>query len=949
MVSINCQCALGCVLLVSVLWPRSCPGAENEERIDQGAQREAHWSLIPPQRPALPDVGDPSWPQNPVDRFVLARLEREGLEPSPAAKKETLLRRVTLDLTGLPPTLAEIDAFLADDSPEAYERVVDRLLLSRRYGERMAVHWLDLARYADTHGYHVDSGRDMWIWRDWVIRAFNRNMPFDQFTIEQLAGDLLPDATIEQKIATGFNRNNMVNYEGGIIDEEFRVEYVADRVVTTSTVWLGLTMRCARCHDHKFDPLTMRDFYSFFAYFNNVPERGFDGVKGNAVPILTVIPPDRRESYNALVAEIEQLEPRLDHARPWPEIDAAQAEWENSYARAPGGATFKVLDPMEYSSSGGSTLTQLDDKSILVSGENPDKDVYEIVARTDEVGITGVLLEALTDESLPHTGPGRYDDNGDFVLSTFEVEVAPVDGSSDVQNVTFHEAEAGREHPNYEVMLALDDQVDTGWALGGLARFSPQPVSAKFYPAEPFGFEGGSEIRIRLRHESSWKQHGIGRFRLSLTTASAPKRALPADLARILALSPEQRDESQAKQLRQHYREQISTRYRKTQTSFAELVAERRKLTDGLPTTQVMEEMDQSRQAYVLERGRYDQHGEKVNPAPPAVLTPQRNGDPPNRLGLARWLVDPEQPLTARVTVNRFWQMMFGHGIVRTPEDFGVQGQRPTHPQLLDWLAVEFAEGGWDVQSLLKTIVMSSTYRQSSRATSEQRAKDPDNRLLARAPRIRLQAEFIRDSALAAGGLLVHEMGGPGIMPYQPAGLWREVAYLPDSGVYSAQVYQLSEGSNLHRRSVYTFWKRTVPPPNMQAFDAPDRESCIVRRNRSNSPLQALVLLNDPTYVEAARGVAQRVLREGGTSSSDRVELAFRTTVGRRPTPPETTTLTAALDEQLREFRGDPEAATRLLSIGQSSVAQHLDPVELAAYTTVCSIILNLDETITRE
>ena len=739
--------------------------------IEEGAAYRAHWSFVPPARPPVPLVRDDGWPRGVIDHFILARLEAEGLRPAPEADRATLIRRLSLDLTGLPPTPAEVDAFLADSAPDAYEAVVDRLLNSPHCGERLALDWLDVARFADTHGYHLDSGRNMTRWRDWVIAAFNRNLPFDRFTVEQLAGDLLPDATLDQRIASGFHRNHMINYEGGAIPAEYQNAYVVDRVNTTGTVWLGLTIGCAQCHDHKFDPVSQREYYQLYAFFHNVAESGLDGKKGNAAPILKIITPVERQRLEQMRADIAALERRLESLSA--ELNAAQAVWETTALSAP---------PPE----------------------------------------------------------------GETARETFQAKVAKI-----------------------------------------LERAS------------------GQRSRAELRELRSF-------YRLFVSPTSKP---LSEELTR--------------------------------------LQAEQARLEAQIPTTMVMEELAQPRDTFILERGQYDKLGEKVGPGVPASL-PQLAGDAgsPSRLTLARWLVAPGHPLVGRVTVNRYWQMIFGTGIVKSVEDFGAQGEQPSHPALLDWLAVTFvspdAGQPWDVKALLRRIVTSATYRQASAVTAALAAKDPENRLLARGPRLRLQAEFLRDQALAISGLLDGRIGGASVSPYQPSGLWEELTSRLDGANFSAQVYNPSHGADLYRRTMYTFWKRTSPPPSLMTFDAPDRETCTVRRARTNTPLQALVLLNDPTYVEAARRFAERLMREISAGADARITQAFRLAIARAPKPAESRLLRELLEANRAAYRADPQAALKLLQVGEAPRDESLDASELAAWTIVASTILNLDETVTR-
>ena len=728
--------------------------------IDQGADWETLWSLRPVEVPTPPKVAQADWPRGTLDCFVLARIEEEGLSPSEEASRETLLRRVTLDLTGLPPTLEEIDAFLADKSDDAYEKVVERLLASPHYGERMAIDWLDAARFADTHGYHVDSQREMWRWRDWVIDAFNHNMPFDQFTIEQLAGDLLREPTESSRIASGFNRNHGINFEGGAFAEEFRVEYVVDRVHTTATIFMGLTLKCARCHDHKFDPLSQREYYRFFAFFNSVPERGIDGAIGNAVPLIRFPSSEQRtklKNFNDKLAAKQK------------EIDAYQSD-------------------------------------------------------------------------------------------------------------AVERAEA--------------------WAQSQKAT-----------------------LRTRNKSEKN-------------TVIDA-----------IVLIDQEQRTDEQNQKLQDHFLSQDKT-YQELKAATKQAERDRNNFENSIPSTMVMRDSATMRDTYLLKRGLFDQPGEQVTAGIPAAFPPLPADAPGNRLSLAQWLVAGNHPLTARVTVNRFWQSLVGTGIVKPAENFGSQGDLPSHGALLDWLADRFVRSGWNVKDLMRLLVTSATYRQSSYLTDDIFQRDPENRLLARGPRFRLQAEMIRDASLSAGGLLVRSVGGASVRPYQPDGLWEEVSF--GIKTYGAQEYKQDHGDALYRRSMYTFWKRSCPPPSLVTFDAPDRETCMVRRERTNTPLQALVLLNDPIYVEAARGLAQQTIKEGGNSDRDRMHFAFRIVTGRRPTVAESAVLLDELQEQLKAFASDPQTAQRLLAVGDSITDDKLKTEELAAWTMVARLLLNLDESITK-
>ena len=920
--------------------------------VAQGARFQTHWSFAAPQRPPLPEVKKAAWPRNAIDRFILARLEAEGLQPAREADRTTLIRRLTLDLTGLPPTLAEVDAFLADTGEQAYERLVDQLLANPHFGERLALDWLDAARFADTHGFHIDSGRDMTRWREWVIDAFNNNKPFDQFTIEQLAGDLLPDATLEQRLATGFHRNHMINFEGGAIPEEYHNAYLVDRVNTTGAVWLGMTVACVQCHDHKYDPISQKEYYQLYAFFHNVPENGLDGSKGNAAPLIRVPSADQQRQLDELSAAIRQREAEL--AGSLPEVDAAQAAWEPTAAQTKP-ATWAVLAPDQLLAAEGTVLTvQAEDQSIVASGPAPASETYTIGAPVNLPGITAVRLEALPDERLAGGGPGRSG-NGNVVLT--EVRVAALAAPGDVaQPVVVQAASADFSQQDFPIANAIDGKSNTGWAVYpevGKAH------TAVLQLAQPIGAPGGVRLQVTLEFQSQYAQHQLGRFRLAVTDSPQPQGTdpLPAAVRSALGIAADQRTPQQRDEIKKYYRERVSPTFQGLVAKLAELNDARAALEKQIPTSMVMQEMAQPRETFVRVRGQYDKLGDKVTAGVPAFLPPLPAGAPHNRLGLAQWLVAPSHPLTARVTVNRYWQMLFGTGLVKTAEDFGSQGEAPSHPALLDWLAVEFqtpakspltgAEQAWNVKALVKQMVMSATYRQSSAVTPELIAKDPENRLLARGPRHRLAAEFIRDQALAISGLLDARIGGPSVSPYQPPGIWEELASRADGKNWTAQEYVQSHGPDLYRRTMYTFWKRTAPPPSLVTFDAPDRETCVVRRARTNTPLQALVLMNDPTYVEAARKLAERLLTQAVTTD-ERLALAFRLATARPPREPELEALKNVLRRQEEIFRQNADAASRLLGVGESPRDEQLAAVELAAWTMVANAILNLDETLTK-
>jgi hypothetical protein len=931
--------------------------------IEQGAKWQKHWSLIPPQRPVPPIVKHSQWVRNAIDSFVLDRLEREGLSPSTVADKTTLIRRVTLDLTGLPPTPAEVDAFLADASPDAYEKVVDRLLTSPCYGERMAIRWLDAARYADTNGYQSDGERFMWRWRDWVIDAFNKNMPFDQFTVEQLAGDLLPNATLDQRIATGFNRNHRGNGEGGVIPEEYAVEYVVDRVDTTATVWLGLTMGCARCHEHKYDPIAQKEFYQVFAFFNNVPERGKAIKFGNSPPHIPAPTPQQQEQLKALEERLAAAESAYAHLGK--ELETAQAKWEKSLDEKQtiqwwpsnslaghfpfDGALENRADPAKsVTGQDGSPQFALgrlsqalacDGKRYLDAGDIGDFGFYDSFScaawiRMDEI-CGGTILSRMVDTP---EGEGYS-----LSLEEGRIHVRLVKRwLDDALRVATKSPLPTRGW--HHVLMTYDG---TRVAKGIRVYVDGEPsemtvllddLNQSFQAKEPF--------RIGAGRGPDHRFHGlISDVRLYGDALSADEAAIlatPESVNEIAAVPTVQRTRGQALKLQAYFLEkEAPVTIRQAHQRLLKLRQQHDRFVKSIPTTMVMAELPTPRDSYVLIRGVYDRHGEKVTPEVPKSLGTLPAGVPHNRLGFARWLVDPANPLTARVTVNRFWQMYFGTGLVKTVEDLGTQGEWPSHPELLDWLATEFIHSGWNVKALQKLIVTSATYRQSSKITPAHFQKDPENRLLARAPRLRWPAETIRDQALAASGLLVERLGGPSVKPYQAQGLIRELT--------GGEDYVQDHGESLYRRSLYTFWKRTIAPPAMLTFDAAGRESCVVRETRTNTPLQALTLMNDVAFVEAARVLAERVLREGGETAEGRLGLAFRLATARQPKPSELGILAKTLSTCLANFRTDPKAAERLVGAGEARRDESIDVCELAAYAAVCAMILNLDEAITKE
>lgn len=931
--------------------------------IDQGADWKPHWAFTPPELPDIPTVQQADWAINNIDRFILARLEREGLTPSEEADRTRLIRRVSFDLTGLPPTLEEIDAFLADDRPDAYERVVDRLLQSPAYGERMATEWMDLSRYADSHGYHADGIRTMWPWRDWIIDAFNENLPYDQFVTWQLAGDLLPDATLTQKLATGFNRNHPMTAEGGVIDEEYRIEYVVDRANTTSRAFLGLTMECARCHDHKFDPISQAEYFQLSAFFNNVKELGMTGDDGNAGPLL-MLPTDEEET------RIEDLRNRIASLEGALANRAAAVAASGQYADA-------VLPE--------------DALAIGLSAHYP--------------------LDELQGEHTPNLAPGGTDGG---VVGELEIVEGPVDGAvrfdHDYDYLQLTEAGAFERtdpfsvslwiHPDtlgtYTKILGNAFHKNTYWRGWELYLDSLNHVSARLIHALPHNYlhitttravPAGSWTHVTLTYDGSSTAGGLKLFLDGAAAASAVrynqlyKSILPVDglyeltqravrvarsyrafggddgiftgnmddlrmYARTLTRAEVAKlaDTSLTVEPLEIYLNHYDETYRGLLRELHQVRRQEQEAMADVLETMVMEEMDSPRPTYVLDRGLYDQPLQPVQADIPGVLGSMADDLPRNRLGLADWLFSPDQPLTARVTVNRYWLMLFGQGLVVTPEDFGNQGALPSHPELLDYLATTFQSSGWDVKAFLKSLVMSATYRQSSIASPELYARDPANILLARGPRYRLSAEMIRDNALVASGLLVDRIGGPSVKPYQPPGLWIEKGNFSQFLLH----YKQDEGESLYRRSLYTFIRRTSPPPSMLVFDAPDRTTCFVRRQNTNTPLQALVLLNDPQYVEASRVLAERMQHEGGASLEDQITHGFRLAAGRYPAASELELLTDLFETEQDRFIRRPADMDSLFAVGDYARDPTLEKSATAALAMVAQVLLNHDDTYTK-
>ena len=944
--------------------------------IAQGAEYQGHWAFIKPERPHVPAEFKPAHTfGNPVDAFILKRLAEEKWPSAPQADPRTLIRRLTLDLTGLPPSPEEVEAFVNQCREgdafvvrqPAYEALVDRLLKSPAFGEQMAQSWLDYARYADSHGFQTDSSRTMWPWRDWVIRAFNENKPFDQFTIEQLAGDLLPSPRLDQVVATGFHRNHRINGEGGIIDEEWRIENIIDRVDTTGATWMGLTLGCARCHDHKYDPVSQKEFYELFAFFNNIEESGVirgasNRSGGNPDPSVKVPNAAQQKQIADLQSAITAAESAVKAQEK--NLPTLLAAWEPKFKAelAQNKPAWEPLTPEKVTSANGTTFTRQEDGTYLAGGPVPAKETYLIESPIPAGPFSGILLETFPDNSLPNKSVGR-NDNGNFVLSRVEAQITAPSLAKPL-NVTFTEADAEYSQKGWGIESLIAESIakktkgkkpaasnrGKGWAVDGTSR--REPNRAMLVTSDALTVPPNAHLTIRLVHETLSKHH-IGRFRLSYTT-TPPTRvtlagdgAVPAEIRTTLETPAAKRQPALTQKLTAFFRSEVDSPLKKADTTLA---TARKRLSDfetTVPSTMVMKELPAARPAHILIRGEYAKPGDLVTAATPAVLPPLPAGAPRNRLTLARWLVSPDHPLTARVWVNRQWERLFGKGLVKSSENLGVQSDPPSHPELLDWLATEFTSNGWDMKALIKTLVMSATYRQSSHLTGLPKdilLSDPENRLLARGPRMRLPAETIRDQALLITGLLKTDIGGPSVRPYMPEGVWDETSRYGD-----LRGYKHDAANGLYRRTLYTIWKRTAAPPTMLLFDSPSRETCTVKRSRTNTPLQALALLNEVTYVEAARHLAQRMILEAGPTPKQRITWAFQRVTCRAPSTDELKVLTAGLTRHQQRYQSAPEDAAKLIHTGESKPNPTIPPAELAAYTVTANVLLNLDELVNKE
>jgi len=1044
-------------------WIRT--GAAWPPDVDTAGAQGNHWAWRKPVKAALPEVRQADWPKHALDYFVLGQMQQAGLAPAPEADRYTLVRRVHLDLIGLPPTPAAVAQFVDDAHPEAYARMVDRVLADPAYGERWARVWLDLARYADSKGYGSDPLRVIWRYRDWVIEAFNRNLPYNQFTIEQLAGDLLPNPTPDQLLATAFHRNTMANDEGGTDDEEFRVAAVKDRIETTMQVWMGLTMGCAKCHSHKFDPITQREYYQGYAFFNQTE----DADRGDEEPRLKTPSSIQAQQISDRQAQIAAIQQQI--ATPPANLDAEVSAWEQQHAAEQ--ARWQVITPTSVKSAAGTKFNTLPDGSLLASGLAGETDTVEVTLEVNHPHVTGLRLEVLPDDALPARGPGQA--GGNFVLSELALASAPAgppstaryvrvelpgdnrilalaevqvfagneniapqgkasqsstafqgpaelavdgrtDGDFDNKSVT-HTAE--EKSPWWEVdlgkattidrvvlwnrtdndlqsrlkdcrVVVLDETRQVLWqqttaeaprAELELSLTAPTKVDLKGASAdfEQASFPASAAIDGDVTAKSGWAitpevgrahqavfatskpltagaatkmtvtlimahggRHTLGRFRLAVTGESVPPPALLQAIDQILATSAANRSEADRSALTAYFWSQSPT-VLAARSQIAAIEEQIKKLESEVSATPVLRELatDKRRETRTMIKGNYLAPGDVVEPAVPAAFHPLPQGAPVNRLGLARWLVDADNPLTARVAVNRMWAQLFGVGLVATEEDFGTQGLPPTHPEVLDWLAVEFRTSGWDMKDLLKQIVMSATYRQSSTPGPAALERDPPNRYLSRGPRARLEAEMVRDQALAIAGLLSRTQGGPSVYPPQPPNLWR-------AAFNGQRTWATSEGDDRYRRGLYTYWRRTVPYPSMAAFDAPSREICTLRRISTNTPLQAFVTLNDPVYIEAAQALARRLVAEGGATADDRAAYGLLLALSRPAQSEQVAPLVALYQATLEEYRKDPAAAAQMSTEPLGPLPTGYDPAELASWTVVANVILNLDGVLTK-
>jgi len=940
--------------------------------ISEGAEYEPHWSFIAPKRPELPTVKNKAWVRNPIDQFILAELEEAKLAPAAEADRRTLARRLSLDLTGLPPTPEAVEAFVADTRDDYYERYVDQLMATPQWGEHRARYWLDYARYGDTHGIHFDNYREMWSYRDWLISAFNRNMTYDQFTIENLAGDLIPNATLEQKIGSGFNRCNITTNEGGIIDEEYLVLYTRDRTETTSQIWLGLTTQCAVCHDHKFDPVSQKEFYQLAAFFNNTTQAAKDGNVRNTPPIIQVPSIADQQRYEQLTAELAEaqakLEARKKDAEPAFKAWLAEATAEKVLGAEP---RDKLHLHLKLNEGKGSDITcTVDDEPVKVTF---DKGYKWVAGKTADKALA--IEDNKNTLELPNAG--NFKDGEAFSFGAWVY--LPKRG---MNGAVFSRMNESKDFRGWDLWLQADrigTHIISAWPDNALKVVAKTPLKPKQWHhvfvtydgskkqagvkiyvdglLQPFEVEA-DKLTGDIATEVSWKlgqRHNSSRtaglqvqdvriFARSLSGSEIASLGKNSRLHEIFAKPADKRDAKDKNELRDYWLSNFDDGYKAQAATLEKLQKEEVEIKSRGTIAHVMNEKPSMPKAYVLARGEYDKRKDEVTPAIPEILPKYPDDLPKNRLGLAKWLLLPEQPLTARVAVNRMWQEVFGTGLVKTAGDFGIAGELPSHPELLDWLAIEFREKNWDMKQFYKQLVMSAAYRQAAVATPEKLQKDPANRLLSRGPRFRMDAEMVRDYALAATGILVPKIGGPSVRPYQPPGVWEAVA-MPGS---DTRTYKQDTGENLYRRSMYTFVKRAAPPASLEIFNATNRELCTVRRERTNTPLQALVTLNDPQFVEAARHLAQTVLLTGAADDLAKLDLIARRLLARSLKPAEQEVVTASLKELRESYKGKPDEAKQLITVGESKPDEKLAPEELAAWTMLVNELLNLDEVLNK-
>ncbi len=939
--------------------------------IAEGAEYQPHWSFIAPRRPQPPAVKRKEWVQNPIDSFVLAKLEEKGLESAPEADRRTIARRLSLDLTGLPPAPAEVDAFVSDSSPEAYESLADRWLESKSWGEHRARYWLDAARYADTHGIHFDNYREMWAYRDWVINAFNRNLPFDRFTIEQLAGDLLEDRTLETQVASGFNRCNLTTNEGGVIPEEYLVHYTRDRTETTSQVWLGLTAGCAVCHDHKFDPLTQREFYEMAAYFNNTTQGAMDGNIKDTPPTVVVPGDEDRARWDALPAEIAGAKQRLEGRR-----EAARADFDRWLEHPPVDSLASMVptDGLQLHAP----LNEGDGSSVHVSVSGQPRELRLASGIGWDSGhLSSKAYRCVPGDALEVAEAGDFDRGQPFSCGVW----ARIP-KTDVTGSVVARMEDQNGFRGWDIWVEkgrIGSHIVHRWQEDALKVVSKDPVKpdawnhllltcdgsgkaagVKLYvngvPQETKAavdslqstFRTSVPLKVAQRHTTSRLNdillEDLRIYTRALSTKEAAQLVKATRAASLASKPADKRTREEANELYDGWLAEVDRPYQDLESKISRLEEEQSAIKSRATLAHVMAERGEAPAAFILFRGEYDKRRDPVKADTPDILPPLPQEFPRSRLGFARWLLLPEHPLTARVTVNRFWQEVFGTGLVRTAGDFGTSGELPSHPELLDWLAVELRESGWDVKRFFKLLVTSATYRQAAVATPENLEKDPQNRLLSRGPRFRMDAEMVRDCALASSGLLVSAVGGRSVKPYQPDGVWEAVAMMESNTRY----YKRDSGDNLYRRSLYTFWKRAAPPASMDIFNAPSREVCTIRRERTNTPLQALVTLNDDQFVEAARNLAQIAIKEGGEATENRLDLMAKRLLARPLRPEEKDVVEASLRDLIAHYRDHADDAKALVSVGESKADPSLDASTLAAWTMLSNQLMNLDEVLNK-